>query len=53
MLKNRVPEKKPIWSRALGKADLVLVDFPATLVYNVAIPIMAPFVFFYEFTHED
>lgn len=53
IIRRRVPEKKRLWSRALGKADLVLVDLPATVVYNVAIPIMAPFVFFYEFAHED
>lgn len=53
MEEKRVPEKKPVWSKALGKLDLVFIDTPATIIYNVAIPFMAPFVFFYEFSHED
>lgn len=50
---ERVPKNKPLWSKALGTVDFIVVDIPASLVYNVAIPIMAPFVFFYEFAHED
>ena len=50
---NRVPKKKPIYSYILGKLDFIAIDIPATLAYNVAIPFMAPFVFFYEFTTED
>lgn len=53
MEEKRVPANKPFWSTMLGKVDLILIDVPFTLAYNVAIPIMAPFVFFYEFTHED
>lgn len=35
--------------RILATADFVLVDIPGTLAYNVAIPVMAPFIFFSEF----
>lgn len=31
----------------------VCVDWPGTILYNAAIPIMAPFVFFYEFLNEE
>ena len=50
---NRMVSRASFVHKALGKLDLIFVDIPATLVYNVAIPIMAPFVFFYEFTNED
>lgn len=40
-------------TRALSTASLVLVDAPGTVIYNVAIPFMAPFVFFYDFLSED
>ncbi len=50
---TRVPFKKPLYAHILGKADFIVVDIPGTLVYNVAIPFMAPFVFFYEFTTSD
>lgn len=53
MEEKRVPANKPLVSKILGKLDFVIVDIPSTIVYNVAIPVMAPFVFFYEFTHED
>lgn len=45
----RVPSKPLISSRILSNLDLVFIDAPATAIYNVAIPIMVPFVFFYEF----
>lgn len=35
--------------RTLSTLDFTLVDIPGTLAYNVAIPFMAPFVFFSEF----
>lgn len=50
---TRVPFKKSLYARILGKTDFVVVDVPGTLVYNIAIPIMVPFVFFYEFTSSD
>lgn len=39
--------------RALATADFILLDIPGTLAYNVAIPVMAPFVFFSEFLSEE
>lgn len=39
-------------NQALSKVDFALVDIPGTIVYNVAIPFMAPFVFFSDFTDE-
>lgn len=50
---KRVPEKKRALNRVLSNVDLVLVDVPATVAYNIAIPIMAPFVFFYEFSRSE
>ncbi len=47
------PQKPGIGTRALSTASLILVDAPGTLVYNAAIPLMAPFFFFYEFITED
>lgn len=46
---KRVPDEPPMSDEILSKIDFVLVDVPGTLVYNVAIPIMAPFIFFQEF----
>lgn len=53
MEERRVPQKKRLLARALGKLDFVVIDIPGTLAYNVAIPLMAPFVFFYEFYHDN
>lgn len=50
---QRVPEKTPVAIKALGMIDLIAVDAPLTVAYNVAIPVMAPFVFFYEFITTD
>lgn len=49
---KRVPSKKTLLGLTLGKIDFIIVDVPGTLAYNVAIPFMAPFVFFYEFSTE-
>ena len=43
----------PIYASALGTLDQVIIDWPGTVLYNVAIPVMAPFVFFYEFLNEE
>lgn len=37
----------------LAAVDFALVDIPGTLAYNVAIPIMAPIVFFSDFINEE
>ena len=50
---KRVPDKQLLSSKILGKVDLFLIDIPATVLYNVAIPFMAPFVFYYELSHDD
>ena len=39
-------------TKILKNIDLIVIDVPGTLVYNVAIPFAAPFVFFYEFYHD-
>lgn len=53
VISKREPEKTPLLNQVLGKMDFVVVDIPLTVAYNVAIPVMAPFVFFYEFSTED
>lgn len=50
---KRYPSQIPLSNRILSQVDRVLIDFPGTLVYNVSIPFMAPFVFFREFSKED
>ena len=50
---KRVPSSKLFISKVLGKIDFIVVDVPGTILYNVAIPIMAPFVFFYEFAQGE
>lgn len=46
--------KKPSTARLwLSRVDRAVVDAPATLLYNVAIPVMEPFVFFYEFFSDE
>ena len=37
----------------LGAVDRVVIDWPGTVLYNAAIPVMAPFVFFYQFLTEE
>lgn len=39
--------------KILSTFDQVFIDWPGTLLYNVAIPVMAPFVYFHEFLNED
>lgn len=53
MAEQRVPKNKKLLSKALSQLDFVIVDIPATIAYNVAIPFMAPFVFFYEFSQNE
>lgn len=51
---TRNPAKPGMALQALSKLDLVFVDVPGTLLYNVAIPVIEPFVFFKRFfTEED
>lgn len=45
-----IPDAKlPFPAELLVQADRVFIDWPLTIVYNAAIPLMAPVIFFYEF----
>lgn len=37
----------------LSTVDRVFIDWPGTILYNAAIPVMAPFVFFHEFLNDN
>ena len=50
---NESVAKAPVAIRALSTVDQVIVDWPGTVLYNLAIPVMAPFVFFHEFLNEQ
>lgn len=50
---SRKPESTPVVGQVLSAMDFVVVDVPGTLVYNVAIPVMAPFAFFHNFLSEN
>lgn len=52
-LVSRKPESTPVVGQVLSAVDFVCIDLPGSVAYNVAIPVMAPFVFFYNFIHED
>lgn len=43
----------PLAAKVLSKLDEIVIDWPGTVLYNVAIPVMAPFVFFHQFLTED
>ncbi len=43
------PAQPSLGYQLLSGLDLLLVDVPGTVAYNVAVPFIAPFVFFYEF----
>ncbi len=47
------PEIPSFGWRALSWLDFVIVDIPGTVAYNVAVPVIAPFVFFNEFLSND
>ena len=50
---KRNPESTPIVANALAGLDFICVDLPCSVAYNVAIPVMAPFIFFYDFISGD
>lgn len=52
MGQQRIPQETPLANRILSNLDFIAVDIPLTVAYNAAIPIMAPFVFFYEFFYK-
>lgn len=43
------PEEISLTRRIIAGLDFAVVDIPGTLAYNVAIPVMVPFVFFHDF----
>lgn len=45
--------RPPLAARALGAIDRVVIDWPGTILYNASIPLLAPFVFFYDFFTEQ
>ncbi len=47
------PAEPSVGTKALGSVVFVLVDIPGTLAYNIAVPFMAPYVFFRDFMAED
>ncbi len=40
-------------ANVVGTLDQVIIDWPGTVLYNLAIPVMAPFVFFHQFLTEE
>lgn len=50
---QRTPQEPKLSTRILAEVDTYTVDAIGTLGYNVAIPIMAPFVFFSEFLSDN
>lgn len=50
---KRSPEKPGTSAQLLAGADKYTLDVLGTVGYNIAIPFMAPFVFFSEFLSED
>lgn len=46
-------EKLSFPEELLVQADRVIIDWPLTLAYNVAIPFMAPVIFFSEFLDQE
>ena len=46
-------ETIPVSGQILSAIDQVVIDWPGTVLYNIAIPFMAPFVFFSEFLNEQ
>lgn len=50
---DRIPKQSSLPIRVLSQLDKYTVDVVGTLVYNVSVPLMAPFRFFSEFITED
>ncbi len=47
------PAEVSLGYRLLSGLDFLIVDIPGTLLYNIAVPVIAPFVFFDEFLEEQ
>lgn len=50
---NEPPTPCSTMTRIISTVDQVCIDWPGTIAYNVAIPVMAPFVFFHQFLNEN
>ena len=50
IIQSRTPESPSTFTKVLSTLDMCTVDAIGTAAYNVAMPIMAPFRFFGEFT---
>lgn len=50
---SSAPEQISMTRRIVAGLDFVVVDIPGTLAYNVAIPVMVPFVFFHDFLQPE
>ena len=52
-LANEETADIPLSGSILSTVDKVIIDWPGTVLYNLSIPIMAPFVFFHQFLNEQ
>lgn len=50
---STTPQEVSLTRNIASKIDFVLIDVPGTILYNVAIPFMAPVVFFNDFLSSD
>ena len=46
-------DNRSIFTHVISAVDRVCIDWPGTVIYNAAIPVMAPFVFFHQFLNEN
>ncbi len=50
---NDTPQEISLARSMASKIDFVLIDIPGTILYNVAIPFMAPVIFFNDFLKSE
>ncbi len=53
VIKKPVEPSPSFGVKTLSNLDLVFVDTPGTIIYNIAIPFAAPFVFFYSLSKDE
>ena len=46
---SKEPSQTSITGTVLSRLDKYCIDYPGTVIYNAAIPFMAPFIFFHDF----
>lgn len=46
-------DNRSVFTHIISAVDQVCIDWPGTIIYNAAIPVMAPFVFFHQFLNEN